>query len=181
MVLKQLASASLRLRFEQDLGSRIIPGSEPGPFLLTHVAHGHPRTQAVLEVVHPDQALQHSRVHLLGKTGGHLYLVVHPLGRISSRQKVLIVWSVNGAGVVQAPAWDTMAHSAWEALQHHRTRFSDLQGLVVVSRLESLQATFHSGNGNRLPVLEAPADPRGWESAVEELAIGLEAIFGEML
>jgi hypothetical protein len=53
--------------------------------------------------------------------------------------------------------------------------------MVVISRLESLQATFRSGGGERLPVLEAPADPRGWESAVEELAIGLEAIFGEML
>jgi hypothetical protein len=101
---------------------------------------------------------------------------------------VLIVWSVNGAGVVQAPPWDTMAHSAWEALQHHytvlsssRTRCPELKGLVVVSQLDSLQATFHSGDEAPLPVLEAPADPRGWEFAVEELAIGLETIFGEML
>jgi hypothetical protein len=188
VVFEQLASASLRLTSEQHLGSRIIPGSEPGPFLLTRVTHGRQGMQAVLEVVHPDLAQEHSQIRLLGRTGGHLYLVVHPLGPINNRKKVLILWSVNGAGVTQAPVWEEIAHSAWKALQHHyvflssrRTGFPELKGMVVISRLESLQATFRSGGGERLPVLEAPADPRGWESAVEELAIGLEAIFGEML
>ena len=50
-----------------------------------------------------------------------------------------------------------------------------------MSRLEASQALFHDGNGHRLPLLEVPADPRGWESAVEWLALGLDAIFEEML
>jgi hypothetical protein len=141
-----------------------------------------------MEVVHPDLATQHSVVRFLGRTGGHLYLVIHPLDGIDNRKKVLILWSVNGAGAIQAPAWDQMARSAGNALQQHytilssrRTGFPELRGLVVVSQLESLQAIFRNGNGGRIPVLEAPADPLGWESAVEELALGLELIFGEML
>ena len=86
------------------------------------------------------------------------------------------------------PHGDQMASSASDALQQHyhvlslrKIGFPDLKGMVVVSRLEASQALFHDGNGHRLPLLEVPADPRGWESAVEWLALGLDAIFEEML
>jgi len=86
------------------------------------------------------------------------------------------------------PHGDQMASSASDALQQHyhvlslrKIGFTDLKGMVVVSRLEASQALFHDGNGHRLPLLEVPADPRGWESAVEWLALGLDAIFEEML
>ena len=85
------------------------------------------------------------------------------------------------------PHCGAMASSAWEALQQHytvlslRRRFPELRGMVVVSRLEASQALFHDGNGHQIPILEVPADPRGWGSAVEELALGLDTIFEDML
>ena len=86
------------------------------------------------------------------------------------------------------PHCNAIASSAWNALQQHYTvlslrkiGFPELRGMVVVSRLEASQALFHNGNGHRLPLLEVPADPRGWESAVEWLALGLGVIFEDML
>src|SRR5262249_48223772 len=52
VVFEQLAASPLRLRAEQSLGSRIVPGSEPGPFLLILMEAGRPIRQAVMEVVH---------------------------------------------------------------------------------------------------------------------------------
>ena len=140
-----------------------------------------------MDVVHPDLSEEHPVAQLLGRTGGHLYLVLHEPGRADSRKQVLVLWSVNGAGATGMPHGDAIANSAWDALQQHytvlslRRRFPALRGMVVVSRLEASQALFHDGNGHRLPVLEAPADPRGWDSAVEELALGLDTIFEDML
>jgi len=120
--------------------------------------------------------------------GGHLYLVLHELGCVDDRKQVLVLWSVNGAGATSMPDCAEMARSAWDALREHytflsprRIGFPELRGMIVVSRLEANQAMFHDGNGHRLPVLEAPADSRGWESAVEWLALGLDTIFEDML
>jgi hypothetical protein len=185
---EKLAHAPLRLRSEQSLGSRILPGSEPGPFLLVLMANGHPVKKAVMDVVHPDLSEQHPIAQLLGRTGGHLYLVLHEPGRADSRKQVLVLWSVNGAGATDMPHCDEMASSAWDALQQHykalslrKIGFPELRGMVVVSRLEASQELFHDGNRHRLPLLEAPADPRGWESAVEWLALGLGVLFEDML
>jgi len=52
-------TSPLRLRAEQSVGSRIVPGSEPGPFLLILMADGRPVRKAVMEVVHPDLAEEH--------------------------------------------------------------------------------------------------------------------------
>jgi hypothetical protein len=188
MIFEQLVTSPLRLRAEQSLGSRIIPGSEPGPFLLIFRKNGLPVKKAVMEVVHPDLAEEHPVAKLLGRMGGHLYLVLHELGHVDNRKQVLVLWSVNGAGATGMPARDEMARSAWDALREHyaflsprRIGFPELRGMIVVSRLETSQAMFYDSNGYRLPVLEAPADPRGWESAVEWLALGLDTIFEDML
>jgi len=188
VIFEALVSSRIQLVTEQVLGSRIVPGSEPGPFLMTRMVDGYPAVRAVMELVHPSQAQAHPVAQLLGRTGGHLYLVLHPLGRASGWTRVLILWSVNGAGVTHALGLDEMARSACGALQNHhiilsqrQVGFPDLKGLIVVSRLEGTEATFHPGNEQRLPVLEASADPRGWEEAVLKLAGGLETIFGEML
>ena len=86
------------------------------------------------------------------------------------------------------PHGDQMASSASDALQQHshvlslrKIGFPELKGMVVVSRLEAPQALFHDGDRHRLPLLEVPADPRGWDSAVEWLALGLGVIFEDML
>jgi uncharacterized protein DUF2357 len=188
MVFEQLVTSPLRLRAEQSLGSRIIPGSEPGPFLLIFRTNGLPIKKAVMEVVHPDLAEEHPVVQFLGRMGGHLYLVLHELGGMDNRKQVLVLWGVNGAGATSMPDCEAMACSARDALQEHytflsprRIEFPELRGMIIVSRLEASQAMFHEGNGHRLPVLEAPADPRGWESAVEWLALGLDTIFEDML
>jgi hypothetical protein len=152
------------------------------------MANGHPVRKAVLEIVHPDLSEQHPVAQLLGRTGGHLYLVLHEPGRADSRKQVLVLWSVNGAGATGMPHCDAIASSAWDALQQHYTvlslrkiGFPELRGMVVVSRLEASRELFHDGNSHRLPLLEVPADPRGWESAVEWLTLGLDAIFEDML
>lgn len=188
VVFEKLAHAPLRLRAEQSLGSRILPGSEPGPFLVTLRRAGHPVRKAVMEVVHPDLSEQHPVVKLLGRTGGHLYLVLHEPGRAESRKQVLVVWGVNGAGATTMPPYDAIARWAWDALQQHamvlslrKSGFPALRGMVVASCLGVSQDPLQVGNGHQCPLLEVPADPGQWESAVEWLALGLGDAIEDMV
>ena len=116
-----IVKSHLRVRHEQSLGGRIYPGSEPGPFLLSRIENGQPTGRAVIELIHPDLANQHPEIKYFGRTGGHLYLVIHPLESQKRRKIVLIIWSVNGAGAEVLPEPVEVARSAYNALQQHRT------------------------------------------------------------
>ncbi len=110
-----LAKAPLHLRLEQERGSRIIPDALPGPFLITRVVNGTLCEKMVLEIVHPDIAQKHQILTHLGRVGGHLYMVLYPLGTCSIKKRVFVFWSVNGAGGIEEDS-DKMGTSAYKAM-----------------------------------------------------------------
>jgi hypothetical protein len=74
-----------------------------------------------------------------------------------------------------------LGHSAYQALDKHRiilglreSQLPHLFGLVAASKCSGSEASQSAepyvNRQKQLPVLMIPADPKGWESAVEELA-----------
>ncbi|BBO18664.1 conserved hypothetical protein [Candidatus Brocadia pituitae] len=175
-----LANAVLHLRLEQERGSRIVPDSLPGPFLITRIVNGMLCEKMVLEIVHPDIAQKHQIVKHLGRVGGHLYMVLYPLGSCSIKKRVFVFWSVNGAGGIEVDS-DKMAISAYRALRQHydrlsvrRLEFPSLRGMIVVSSLKEQNSKFFNGEKEKLPVLIIPAGPETWASAVDKLCVAIE-------
>ena len=161
-----LAKTPLHLRLEQERGSRIVPDSLPGPFLITRVVNGMLCEKMVLEIVHPDIAQKHQIVKYLGRVGGHLYMVLYPLGSCSIKKRVFVFWSVNGAGGIEVDS-DKMAISAYKALRQHydrlsarRMEFPSLTGMIVASSLKAQYSIFFSGDKEKMPVLIVPARSR---------------------
>ena len=109
---------------EHHQGTRIASGSEPGPFIVKR--HGAQNGDAfILEVVHPSQSEDHSATSFLGRLGGQFYLVLTPLN--GGRKTVIVMWAVNIAGTDLPIDWIEMAHSAGQALHHHRTILNELR------------------------------------------------------
>jgi hypothetical protein len=166
---EELLASAVQLRREQHLGSRIVPGSEPGPFMVNRWGQGRSRS-FVLEVVHSDQAGEHLATRLLGRLGGHLYLVLTPLA--GGRRSVIVVWAVHTAGAETHPEWENIASSADQALRMHTHALDDyrdpnspaLRGFVVASDMTSTDAELYGGNG-RLPLVTVPTDQRCWDNA----------------
>lgn len=176
-----LAKAPLLLRLEQERGSRIVPDSLPGPFLITRVENGMLyENKMVLEIVHPDIAQKHQIVKHIGRVGGHIYLVLYPLGSYNIKKRVFVFWSVNGAGGIEVDS-DKMAISAYKALRQHydrlsarRMEFPLLTGMIVASSLKEQDSKFFNGDKEKMPVLIVPADPETWASAVDKLCVAIE-------
>ena len=94
--IKELYRSTIRVHQEQHLGSRIIPGSEPGPFFIWK-SKGEKSKGYILEVVHPNIMNKHFEANKLGYMGGHLYLVLTP---VSGGQKtVIVMWAVHFCGL----------------------------------------------------------------------------------
>lgn len=182
--IREISGSSLQVTREQLLGSRTYGGSEPGPFVVERLTKSIPHPAAILEVVHPDDAHEHILAQNLGRTGGHLYLVVRPLEKSINENHVLIVWGVNTAGTVKEINWEDVAKSAANAIRHHRSallsdRIPNLpkfQGLVVASNLYAEKADFVCEDSNA-PIVIAPSDPRHWRDMVEYFAV----LIGERL
>lgn len=177
-----LAKAPLHLRLEQERGSRIVADSLPGPFLITRVVNGRLGEKMVLEIVHPDIAQKHQIVKHLGRTGGHLYMVLYPLGSCSIKKSVFVFWGVNSAGGIEVDS-DKMAISAYRALrQHHdrlsarRQEFPSLRGMIVASSLKEQNSKYFTGDTEKLLVLIIPVGPEMWASAVDKLCVAIEEI-----
>lgn len=175
-----LAKVPLHLRLEQERGSRIVPDSLPGPFLVTRVVNGMPYEKMVLEIVHPDIAQKHQIVKHLGRIGGHLYMVLYPLGSCNIKKRVFVFWSVNGAGGIEMDR-DKMAISAHKALKQHydrlsarRLEFPLINGTVVASSLKEQDIKFFNGDKEKLSVLIVPAAPETWSFAVDKLCVAIE-------
>jgi len=195
---RTIVDSGMRVTLEQRLGCRIESGSEPGPFLIERFKNGRMDKQAVLELVHPSLAQQHNVSRMLGRTGGHLYFVISDINGGSQRQGVIILWAVNTAAST-APCTadaDYLSRSAFRAIETHRTvlglrgtNVPKISGLVVANCCSEnglggkakQRAERHDAVANHLPVLIVPADPNGWESAVEELAQALIDVFGEII
>jgi hypothetical protein len=184
-----LYQGSLKVRGEQLLGCRAAAGSETGPLHIERIKDGATGNQWVLEIVHPEQAEHHPIGRHLGATGGHLYLVARPLGRSTSPQ-VLILWAAHTAASASAtvPSWNDISDSAVKALQGHQVvlnmaRMRDvpkLHGLVLCSNLGTVKSdikTYRDG----LQIVSVPTKPWLWMSAVEDIALVLDAVLEEML
>ncbi|MGA2224462.1 MAG: DUF2357 domain-containing protein [Syntrophobacteraceae bacterium] len=186
VVVKELLWSALNLTNEQRLGCRIPAGSEPGPFLVS--IRGAETTRAcVLEIVHPDQAGDHPATKLLGRTGGHLYLVLSPL--TGGRRLVLVVWAVHTAASEDHPTWTEIGKSAGRGLIAHShvlnelgdPDFPILRGFVVGSDMESAAADLHPGAGDDLHLVQVATDQRCWDDALKGIILVIEDILEEAL
>ncbi len=175
-----LVDSPFYLTMEQESGCRLVAGSLPGPFQVTRIINGQHKEKMIMELIHPDLAYQHQIIHRLGRVGGHLYMVLHPLGTNKIPKNILIFWSVNGAGVDHGINIRRMARSAYKALQQHSNilsrhlmGFSTLKGMIIASTLEGGELSFMRKR-SRLPVLEVNADPRKWRTAIDSLGSAIE-------
>jgi len=185
MLVEELLRSDMQLLREQHLGCRVRAGSEPGPFLTRHRS-GNSTIAAVLEIVHTDLAHEHIATQNLGRTGGHLYLVMTPLN--GDRRKVMVVWAIHTAASEIHPPWEEIASSAERALKQHALRlgeritdFPELHGFVVASDLEEKGEPFYSGPHGQLWLVRVPADQRHWKDAVEGLALVIDDILEQTL
>jgi hypothetical protein len=183
---EELLSSAAHLVGEQRLGSRVLAGSEPGPFLVGLRSFNRSRT-SVLEVVHPDQAGKHPATRLLGRIGGHLYLVLTPLA--GGRRLVLVVWAVHTAAAENHPTWSAIGHSAGRALQTHSRILDELgdpdlpflHGFVVASDMEAKRADMHLGAGDDLHLIQVATDQRCWREALNGIILVIEDILENAL
>lgn len=187
LLVESIADSCICIFSEQRSGSRIHPGSLPGPYLLTTVTGGKISNRAVLEIVHSDLADKHPICKELGSTGGHIYLVLHPVGGTNVESKVIIIWAVNGAGSTIQPSAQGISTSCENALKinnhllsRHRTGFPSLSGIVISSIADSSTQNplFESDN---VSVLLLPAEPNRWEENIIELANVLQKTMEALL
>ncbi len=183
---EELVSSAVRLVGEQRLGSRVLAGSEPGPFLVGQRSATR-RQASVLEIVHPDHVGEHPATRLLGRMGGHLYLVLTPLA--GGRRLVLVVWAVHTAAAENHPSWTEIGHSAGRALHTHSRILDELgdpdfpllRGFVVASDMESAAADLHPGVGEDLHLVQVATDQRCWEQALMGIKLVIEDILESAL
>lgn len=186
LIVEELLTSGVRLTREQRLGSRIHAGSEPGPFLVRYRKLDRSRA-FVLEIVHSDHAGEHPVTRLLGRIGGHLYLVMSSLS--GGRPLVLVVWAVHTAAVEQHPSWREIARSAGRALQNHRriidqSRELDtprLRGFVIASDLEATAADLYPGASEDLHLVQVPTDQRHWQDAMAGISLVIQDILEAVL
>jgi len=184
LILEELFTSAVHLLREQHLGSRLMPGSEPGPFVVRHRRNGSSAV-AVLEVVHPDLASEHPATQHLGRMGGHLYIVLTPLSQ--KRKKVIVVWAIHTAGAEQCPPWEDIAFSAQKAFLRHANvlgerlpNFPELHAFVVASDLNTKEVDLHD-HSDQLHLAQVATDQRCWEDAIAGIAAIIEDIIGRTL
>jgi len=178
--IKQKLRSSLHVTQEQILGSRTRSGSEPGPFVIERVKNGIPSSVAILEVVHPDNAHLHFLTRNLGRTGGHLYIVIRPLDS-ELKDLVLIIWGINTAGSNQKIPWENISDSASNALAFHSNilagerlaKIPALKGLIVANTLDDEPPTVINENTNA-PLAIIPSDPNFWSEHLDYLSLLLD-------
>lgn len=193
--LEEMLDSRFQIHREQMQGSRMEPGTEPGPFLVKPLMRG--RSAAILELVHPSLLTRHplalelgqDYVGGLGRVGGQLYMVVSPLepGR---PVYVIVIWIVHTAAAGGCPHWPDVQDSATRALRDHQRRlgegvagFPRLHGLVLASDLDAKGANFNAGTLGRhadeqslVHLVRIPASPTCWNGSIAWIAVTLEEI-----
>lgn len=187
LLVEAVAESCIRIFAEQHSGSRIHPGSLPGPYLLTTIVGGKISNRAVLELVHSDLADNHPICRELGSTGGHVYLVLHPVGKTKAASKALIIWAVNSAGSTIKTSSQSVSSSCQNALKinnlllsRHRTGFPSLSGMVISSDADASSPNSFFGTDD-VSVFSLPAEPTLWEANILELAQGLNKTLKALL
>lgn len=170
--ISSLGSAGFDVLGEQAQGSRIVPGAEPGPFLLSYKNHF-----AVLELVHANQAPQHDIASALGCTGGTLFLVFKPVGK-KMTARVIVTWPVHVISSMLKHDFKAIQTSAEQALAkqdmfvNKRYPVAILTGLVLADAFLQGEPDFNAGSTTHLARLAA--DPRLWTRNLEVLTLLLE-------
>jgi len=188
IVYEEILTSVLHILKEQQQGCRTLPGTEPGPILVNRVEKRETKSKAVLEIVHPSQAEKHHIGRLLGRTGGHLYLILSPLNNSPGRKKGIVIWGVNSAGSEYRLDFEEIVDSASNALSLHCSVlgerlpiFPELRGIVVLNDMETTKATTYSVPGKNVQIVHAPTEPPNWGSTVIELALNLSSILREII
>ena len=181
---KPILQASMYIHKEQHLGSRILAGSEPGPFAIFS-GKNQRNAEWVLEMVHSEEADEHGATAELGRTGGHLYLVLERIGK--AEQRVIIIWAVHTASSMQTISWNEVSRSAQKSLERYeyelsdyQTNFPKLSGLVIASTLQNQKIRLQQAPGG-IPIFEVPADPRQWAAGMADMASLLQQIIEEAI
>lgn len=175
-----LAQAGCVFRSEQEQGSRIASGSEPGPFLLS--CRGR---KAVLEVVHEGQAKEHGTVRTLGGTGGTLFFVLKPLGRKKAMIRVIVIWPVHTLSSQKQQDFQAILNSAEQGLNvqeqfiNMRYQVAKFSGLVLVDAIVRGEPDFEAGVNTHLARLAA--DPKLWTKNIDILTMLLDDLFMKLL
>jgi len=190
IIVEERLSSSIQLVAEQRLGSRFLPGSEPGPFLVRsrQLTKDHGNHAYILEVVHSDHAENHPATRLLGRIGGHLYLVFNPLSE-KQRRFIIIVWAVHTASSQKHPQWQEIVQSAGRALFNHSQilydqgdyDFLNLRGFVIASEMTIEDADLCPGEGKYPHLVRVPTDQRYWHNAMEYIKLIIEDILEKSL
>jgi hypothetical protein len=186
-ILEEMLKSVFGILHEQHLGSRIVTGSEPGPFLVKPTQGG--MNQAVvLEIVHSSQAGEHPATAGLGRIGGHLYLVLTPLD--GGEQHIVVVWAVHTAACAPQirPAWQDIGRSASRALKRHTLileermpRFPKLHGFVLASDLDASKPKLHPSDIGEVHLAQLPTDQEHWGASVDWVALIIEEILEQTI
>jgi hypothetical protein len=181
---KAILQASIFIRKEQRLGSRVVPGSEPGPFVLS-LNKNLGKNKWIMDIVHADEAYAHIATHGLERTGAHLYLALERIG--THERRVIIIWAVHTASSSYPANWDAVSLSAQRSLMQHESILSEYQigfpqlsGIVMASTLHDHKIDVHQASGGA-PVFIIPADPRMWAAELDNLAYLLQAYLEEAI
>lgn len=178
--LSPLARAGCGFLGEQVQGSRMVSGSEPGPFLLSCK-----NREAVLEVVHARQADRHKVVSGLGCTGGSLFFVLKPLGKDDMMPRVIVTWPVHTLSSTHSQDFRAVRRSAEEGLEKQsqlinmRYPVARLTGLVLADAFLRGEPDFEAGKSTHLARLAA--EPQLWARNIEVLTMLLDDLFMELL
>ena len=183
-----IAESVFHLTSEQRLGSRIVPGTEPGPFLVKPKDTNGIERALILEIVHSDVAGEHATTQNFGRIGGHLYLVLSPLS--GKKQSVIILWAAHTAACDPSirPSWPEIVSSASDALKRHALmlgervdRFPSLHGFVIASDMACIEPEIHPAKEGGANVLQIPTDQTLWREAVDFIALILEDAMSKLL
>jgi hypothetical protein len=168
--IKEIYSSTIHINQEQHLGSRVVPGSEPGPFFIWKSGEeknkGH-----ILEVVHPAIMEEHPSTSNLGRMGGHLYLVLSPIS--GGRKTIVVVWATHLAAAKDKPLWSEIAGSAKNAIDNHIEVLEEgsdvpkFKGLIIASDFEMEEPALNEIDN--IFLVQTHVDQRFWINTIEYL------------
>ncbi len=155
---KPLLSSKVQFLNDQDMGTRMLGSSLPGPFVL----EADNAITNVLEVVHYKDVAEHDECAKISSLGGHLYLVNHQVNS-SKPFEYVVCWFLNTIAVKNnKPSVEEMALSAKAALG--RVSGKKMTGLIVINTKESTRVEkFFNG---QIQVVSINVEPFNWHKVV---------------
>lgn len=178
-----LAESSLHILKEQRLGCRLVPGSEPGPFLILPYNQP-PEKGYILEIVHADQLDKHILTKGLGRLGAWQHFVLSPLDKDRSAA-VIAVWPVHCAASTLEPNIRLVQKSAEHALYVHSNAVNEratnrvkLHGIALCSSLHH-DCVFDAGERVHTALLKAK--PEQWSDNFETLNLLLRDLLEKII